>query len=634
MTDGNLFPEISSTPLPEFNPDALSPDPDTVASPSNPEPLPPLNLPQAEVAPPVFPEPMDPILVDGSLPPNLPPDDFAALSPAPQGKRRSDFWLWAAPALLLIVIMFAVGVRAFIMGGIANVSLDVVRPKSGENVFLNQPVTVVARIRSSNGWSKANFYVNNQLMQSIPGAEANYDQELNFTWTPSSEGATMLRVLVTNKKGDQTATEDVALMVVRGESGATITSLPAASATITLTPTKGPNPTPCTDLFEIVAESGLVQGTKMDVGRPFTKSWTLKNVGSCKWEKYKFVFVSGSLLGSTTPLPVPITETGGTATLNLNLVSPSIAGNFIGKWRVQNSRGDLFGPELVYGLVVPSPTPTITPTKTDTPTPRPSSTPRFTATATTTPVTPTATPVTPTAIIAPVIPTATPVPEPTPYTYSNDFSDINIKPSFPIGSTDYSTYGYMDDGTYAIVTNSYLQPIVPTDYLGTGDARIEVDVWQNTSSDAGSFGIVCGFVDYENYFTIGIGTDGSVGVYQKIKDKNVSTLLYKESQFTPVDPLGVYHLIANCQTGRFTLDVNGTNVIDLKDSDLTDPVLTSNGGVGIYGSSLKNGSFKFDNFKVYQPDQIATILFRDLLSAPLLPVGIRLPNANPKNQKK
>jgi len=176
MTDGNLFPEISSTPLPEFNPDALSPDPDTVASTSNPEPLPPLNLPQAEVAPPVFPEPMDPILVDGSLPPNLPPDDFAALSPAPHGKRRSDFWLWAAPALLLIVIMFAVGVRAFIMGGIANVSLDVVRPKSGENVFLNQPVTVVANIRSSNGWSRANFYVNNQLMQSIPGAQANYDQ--------------------------------------------------------------------------------------------------------------------------------------------------------------------------------------------------------------------------------------------------------------------------------------------------------------------------------------------------------------------------------------------------------------------------------------------------------------------------
>jgi len=228
----------------------------------------------------------------------------------------------------------------------------------------------------------------------------------------------MLRVFVTNQKGDQTATEDVALMVVRGESGAIITPLPTASATITLTPTKGPSPTPCTDLFEIIAESGLVQGTKMDVGRPFTKSWTLKNVGSCKWEKYKFVFVSGSLLGSTTPQPVPITETGGTAMLNLNLVSPSIAGNFIGKWRVQNSRGDLFGPELVYGLVVPSPTPTITPTKTDTPTPRPSSTPRFTFTAIATRAfTPTNTPPPPTPTntgVPSVTPTPTPIATDTP----------------------------------------------------------------------------------------------------------------------------------------------------------------------------------------------------------------------------
>ena len=201
MPDGNLFPELSSTPQPESNPNAFAPVPGTIASRTNPAPVPvapegiapfqtptpPPILPQAEVAPTVFPEVIDPITLDSSLPPNLPPDDTTALTPAPRGKRSGNFWLWAAPALLLVLIMFVVGVRAFMLRGIANVSLDVVRPKSGENVFLNQPVTVVARIRSSNGWSKANFYVNNQLMQSIPGAEANYDQELNFTLTPSSE---------------------------------------------------------------------------------------------------------------------------------------------------------------------------------------------------------------------------------------------------------------------------------------------------------------------------------------------------------------------------------------------------------------------------------------------------------------
>ena len=608
MTDGNLFPELSSEPQPEIRSDALSPDPDTLSTPVNPEPLPAPMLPPAEAAPTLLPGLINPTVLDGSIPPNLPPEDFLPLTPAPKGKRPSTFWLWAGPALLLILIMMVVGVRAFIVRGIANVSLDVVRPRSGETVFLNQPVTVVARIRSSNGWSKANFYVNNQIIHSIPGQDQNYDQELNFTWTPSTEGATMLRVQVTNLKGNQTATEDVAVMVVTGQSGATITPLPAASATITLTPTKGPSPTPCTDLFDVVSESGLVMGTKLDVGKPFTKSWTLKNVGSCKWEKYKFVFESGSLLGAISPQPVSITEPGGTATLNLNLLSPSIAGNFIGKWRVQNSKGDLFGAELVYGLVIPSPTPTITPTRTDTPTPRPTFTPRpsltprfsltptytrtFTPTISTTPtitttITPTATDTPTFTVTSTPTATYTLTPEPVKYTYSDDFSDINS--GWPRGSTNDSTFDYID-GFYVIEikTASFLEPKVHNDYLVTGDAFIEVDAWEVAGSDAGGFGIVCGFVDIENYFAIGIGTNGSIGVYQII-DGNISTLLYQESQFTPAD---YYHLIANCQNGRFTLDVNDTVII------FEHPILTADGLVGIYGGApeVSPSIYYFDNF--------------------------------------
>ena len=427
MTDGNLFPELASEPQPEIKSDGLGPDPDTIAAPLKPEPLPIPTLPPAEIAPPVANDPIDPILADGSAPPALPPDNVGTIIPAPKGKRPSSFWLWAAPVLLLLLIAFVVGVRAFIVRGIANISLDVVRPRSGESVLLNQPMSVVARIRSSNGWSKANFYVNNQLMRTINATQdSTFDQELSFAWTPSVEGATMLRVQVTNRQGNQTAAEDVAVLVVNAQNGASITPLPAASPTITLTPTKGPSPTPCTDLFEIVSESGLSLGTQMDIARPFTKSWTLKNLGSCRWENYKFVFASGSLLGATTPIKVPVTEQGGTTTLSLNLLSPSIAGNFIGKWRVQNAKGDLFGPELVYGLVIPSPTPTITPTKTDTPTPRPTNTPKpsLTPTASRTP-TPTRT----STITATFTATMTETPTTTPTSTSTDTPTLTETPT-------------------------------------------------------------------------------------------------------------------------------------------------------------------------------------------------------------
>lgn len=91
---------------------------------------------------------------------------------------------------------------------------------------------------------------------------------------------------------------------------------------------------------------------------------------------------------------------------------------------------------------------------------------------------------------------------------------------------DDSTFGYMD-GAYAIVINteSYMEPVVAKDYVGTGDAVIEVDAWKDAGSDAGDFGVLCGFQDYENYFIMGINTDGSIGVYQ-LKDDKESTLLY------------------------------------------------------------------------------------------------------------
>jgi len=235
--------------------------------------------------------------------------------------------------------------------------------------------------------------------------------------------------------------------------------------------------------------------------------------------------------------------------------------------------------------------PTIAPTETTAPTntlaptatTAPSETPLPTATATPKPT-------------ATSLPTFTPIPEPVGYSYSDDFSDTNS--GWPMDVNDDSTFGYVK-GSYTIVINteSYMEPIVPNNYLGTGDVVIEVDAWKDAGSDAGDFGVLCGFQDYQNYFIMGISTDGSIGVYQ-LKDDKESTLLYQESRFTPADK---YHLVANCKDGHFTLDVNGKIAIDLED-----PILTSSGKVGIYGGSFEKGPFiyYFDNFKAEQVGEI------------------------------
>ena len=184
-----------------------------------------------------------------------------------------------------------------------------------------------------------------------------------------------------------------------------------------------------------------------------------------------------------------------------------------------------------------------------------------------------------------------------------------------MGVNDDSTFGYMD-GAYAIVINSesFLEPVVAKNYMGTGDAVFEVDAWKDAGSDAGDFGVICGFQDFENYFIMGISTDGSIGVYQMKSDEE-STLLFQERRFTPADK---YHLIANCQNGHFTLDVNGKIAIDL-----IDPVLTSDGKVGIYGGAFEKGPFiyYFDNFKAEQAGPVPTDPFTILPNTPIAELG-------------
>jgi len=260
-------------------------------------------------------------------------------------------------------------------------------------------------------------------------------------------------------------------------------------------------------------------------------------------------------------------------------------------------------PTQAAQLATVAPSATLAPTETALPT--------ATTAPTETPA-PTATPL-PTATNTPIPPTFTPQPTQVIYSYSEDFSDLSS--GWPMEVSDDATYGYVD-GAYAIVINTaeYIMEVVPDNYLGTGDAIIEVDAWKDAGSDAGDFGIICGFQDYSNYSAMGISTDGSVSVFQRANDEE-SELFYRQRGFTPADR---YHLVANCQNGHYSLVVNGKTAIDLED-----PLLTSDGRVGIFGGAFENGPFiyYFDDFKVQQAGKMAGDPFIDIPNAAEMDLG-------------
>jgi uncharacterized repeat protein (TIGR01451 family) len=108
--------------------------------------------------------------------------------------------------------------------------------------------------------------------------------------------------------------------------------------------TATPPPASC-DRAAFVADVTVPDYTTFAPNTAFTKTWRLKNVGSCAWTtSYKLVFVSGSQMGATSPIPFSTTvNPGQTVDLSANMVSPATAGTYQGNWMLQNASGTNFG---------------------------------------------------------------------------------------------------------------------------------------------------------------------------------------------------------------------------------------------------------------------------------------------------
>lgn len=142
----------------------------------------------------------------------------------------------------------------------------------------------------------------------------------------------------------------------------TATSLPATEA-----PTATNVPT-CVLNSKFIADLTIPDGTVFTPNAVFTKSWRVQNNGTCAWENFSLVFVSGTKMAVGATYPVPDTQPGGTADLTVPMTAPANYGSFTGTWRIRSSNGQLFGTNLTVVINVPSPATAVPPTNTPPPT--------------------------------------------------------------------------------------------------------------------------------------------------------------------------------------------------------------------------------------------------------------------------
>jgi len=120
---------------------------------------------------------------------------------------------------------------------------------------------------------------------------------------------------------------------------ASLTLTPTGTSTVTLTPQ------PC-DAAAFVKDVTYPDGSEVFLNANFTKTWRLKNVGTCTWTSgYKLIFDSGDRMSA----PDSVTLTGGTVPpgatvdVSVDLKAPSEKGTYQGYFKIRNPSGVVFG---------------------------------------------------------------------------------------------------------------------------------------------------------------------------------------------------------------------------------------------------------------------------------------------------
>jgi hypothetical protein len=94
-----------------------------------------------------------------------------------------------------------------------------------------------------------------------------------------------------------------------------------------------------------IADVTIPDGTYINPGAPFLKTWRLKNVGTCAWTpSYALMYYDGYNFGNTTPVYFPRwVSPGQTVDVSITLNAPTAGGTYRGYWKLQNATGIPFG---------------------------------------------------------------------------------------------------------------------------------------------------------------------------------------------------------------------------------------------------------------------------------------------------
>ncbi len=151
---------------------------------------------------------------------------------------------------------------------------------------------------------------------------------------------------------------------------ATTVTLPTIAPIIPATPLPTavpvfPTATPaqCSYSYSYVADVTIPDGQQINPGNYFTKTWRIKNTGTCAWTtEFSLSFVSGNQMGGTNTKMPKYVYPGETVDISINMIAPIYSGIYQGDWQLKTPLGYSIGTPIWVKITVPgSNYPTATP---------------------------------------------------------------------------------------------------------------------------------------------------------------------------------------------------------------------------------------------------------------------------------
>ncbi len=93
-----------------------------------------------------------------------------------------------------------------------------------------------------------------------------------------------------------------------------------------------------------VEDISIPDGTAINSGTKFTKTWRLTNTGACTWNSdYDLVFSSGDRIGGSSVSLDETVSPGETIDVSVTLTAPDNLGTYVGYWKLRSANGAVFG---------------------------------------------------------------------------------------------------------------------------------------------------------------------------------------------------------------------------------------------------------------------------------------------------